>query len=153
MPIRPAGHADVPHIVALLNRMHDESPVVRAFQFDPDIAMETIDNVLDAESDDVFMWIYIDAGKVQGLILMEAAPALFGAYTIVAEHLVYASPEARGSFGMGRLLQTALRWAEGKGDVIRFEASSGIEQDDLAKATFEKLGLRPSGTLYGKEMV
>lgn len=153
MPIRPAGPADTQHIVELLNLMHDESPIVSQFSFDPIKAEDVIEDILEADHDDLFMWVYVNDGKLSGLIIMEAREALFGAYTVAAEHIVYAIPEARGSFGMGRLLQTALRWAEAKGDIVRFEASSGINDDQSANEAFRRMGLRPAGTLYGKELV
>ena len=153
MPIRPVGPADAPHLVDLLRQMHEESPVVSKFAFDAEGSYDVIEDLSQGEKDDLFFWIYIDGGEIAGVALLEASPSLFGFYTVVAEHLLYARPSARGSFGMGRLMQHALRWAENRGDVIRFEASSGIGDDQLAAQAFKRLGLRPSGTLYGKEMV
>jgi len=153
MPIRPVGPADATHLVALLRQMHEESPVVSKFQFDDEGTYDVIEELSQGEKDDLFFWIYIHDGEIAGVALLEATPSLFGFYTIVSEHILYAKASARGSFGMGRLLQHALRWAENRGDVIRFEASSGIQDDQLATQAFQRLGLSPCGTLYGKEMV
>ncbi len=147
--IRPATKEDIPALVLLGMRMHQESRY-RNFSFSADkcraLAEQLIDScfgvVLVAEHD----------GQIIGWMGGGIAEQWFSTDRMAFEYGVFIDAERRGATAGYRLVKAFIAWAKENGvREIRMGITTGIHEERTGEL-YQRLGLARTGLLYSMEV-
>jgi len=146
--IRDAAADDIPQVAQLIAAFYDDAPYEA-----PQINLKKTEYVLPfflGGKPNVFFKVIEVEGGLVGAVLAERTQDLWSDALKTMDHFIYVKPPWRGSLAAGRLIMQLRDWANEVPSVVRFEASSGLKDDELGRV-FMKSGWSYRGTLYGSE--
>ena len=153
MLCRAATTADVPQLVRLGQRMHDESKIYGHYPLNIEKGAYIFNSLLSTPNDDLwFDVIDRDDGDLRGMIIAERVEDLWTQATVTSDHLIFVDKEVRNSLIAGRFLLRLLHWADKVPGIVRITANAGLD-DVHAGKVFTKAGLGFRGTVHGKETI
>lgn len=145
MIIRTATTCDVPEILRIGRRLHDESEY-GVLRFDPKKTRAAISFMVQDDNHGTF--VAEDGHKLVGMICCECESPYFSSEKVAGEHMVYVVPESRGSVAFYRLVAMATEWAVSKGaKILYFRTSSGIEKEKVDNI-YRRLDFNMVGGIY-----
>ena len=149
--IRPAGHSDIPALIALGRQMHAESPRFARVKFDADKLCTQLVTMIES------VWCMIlvaeEEGQIVGTIGGGVTPYYFSNELHGYEHWVYVALSHRGSSVGARLVKEwdNLLVSEGiKESVLGISTEVDSER---TKQFYERLGYRLAGYIMVKSNV
>lgn len=144
--IRSATQDDVPVMLALGRRMHDESPTFSGLSFNADKLRAVIERVI--ESPDGFACVATDsAGVIVGGMLAMATPHWCSDDLVACDLALFIAPEHRGGMAAVRLLNAYADWAEDRSiRLVMFGVMTGIEPEKTEQLCL-RLGWRRGGVV------
>lgn len=147
--IRWAAEADIPQLVALGRRMHEESPRYAHRRYD-DAKVAAVAHKLITTPGAGCVLVAEKGGRIVGTIAGFANEHWFGPDKFVADLAVFLAPEWRGGSIFIKMLRRFEDWAQSVGAVeVVLGISTGINPEMLGPV-YERLGYRCFGTSYVK---
>jgi len=141
--------ADIPGIIHLAARMHEES-IYSAFDFNPQKVADRCWQIIESES--MIGMVATRYGKAIGMMGGYVVPYEYGEGLVASDILVYVSPEYRGSRAFIRMVRMYAEWAKSKGaSFIFLNQTSGISPD-LTSELYQRLGLVVCGSNHVMEV-
>lgn len=149
MIVRQLTEQDIPAVIHLGGRMHEESQY-SALTYSPEkVAKKCIRSLYDP---DMFALVAENEGEIVGMIGAIVGPYEFGDELIANDMLVYVSIEHRGSMAFIRMIKAYVFWAKEQGAALIFLAqTTGINQE-LVASLYQRLGFKPVGGQFCMEV-
>ncbi len=144
--IRTATLDDVPALVELGRRMHEESRTFRAMRFDAAKLAATVSSVV--ASPHGFARVVVDADDhVIGGMLAILAPHWFSPDLVSCDLALFMAPEHRGGMAAVRLLNIYRQWGIENGAALtKLEVLADIENEKIEQLC-SRLGWRRGGVV------
>ncbi|MBA5203088.1 GNAT family N-acetyltransferase [Pectobacterium aroidearum] len=147
--IRQATKEDIPELVLLGMRMHQESSY-RKLSFDAEKCAALADQLI-ASTYGAVLVAEID-GQIIGWMAGGIAPFWFSHDRMAFEYGVFIDAEYRGGSAGYRLVKEFVRWAKEHGAVeIRMGITTGVHEERTGEL-YQRLGLQRTGLLYSMEV-
>lgn len=148
--LRRATRDDVPAIVALGQRMHEESPRYSRYPYQPERIRRAIGLMLASPS--CFVLVAERDGAPAGFFGGMLSEHPFTGHFYAGDAAVYVAPEHRGTSILPRMLREFERWAD---DVGAEEVTLGVSTEVHTERTanlYARHGYRPSGATLTKDI-
>lgn len=143
--MRPANLLDLPGLLALGERMHQESPHFRRIAFCRERLHATLVSVL--ESPAGFLWVAERDGRIAGVMVAIAVQHWCSTDLVASELALFVEQKYRGTLIAARLIKQYLAWAEGLGcKLVTAGVSTGVNVEQTTRL-YEALGLKRFGTI------
>ncbi|GKV93527.1 GNAT family N-acetyltransferase [Pectobacterium aroidearum] len=143
--IRQATKEDIPALVLLGMRMHQESSY-RNLSFDVEKCAGLADQLIASEYGAVL--VAEKDGEIIGWMAGGIAPFWFSHDRMAFEYGVFIDADQRGGSAGYRLVKEFVRWAKERGVVeIRMGITTGVHEDRTGDL-YQRLGLQRTGSLY-----
>lgn len=150
MIVRSLQPSDVPAIIHLGARMHEESQY-SLLNFDPQRVADRCCQIIDSP-DTMIGLVAVSAGEIIGMMGGYLAPYDYGDELTASDILVYVKPEHRGSMAFIRLVKKYVTWAKERGAKLIFlSQTTGVNQD-LVCNLYTRLGFKPVGGIFSLEV-
>ncbi len=146
--IRQATLDDIPMLMEMGKRMHQESPRFRMMDFSEDKCRQLGEALIPSGS----IFIAEKEGEAVGMMIGFITEHYFGYDLMASDLAVYVVPEHRGGSLGVRLIKVFEQWAEDNGARV---ITLGISTEVEAKRTlgiYEKLGYATKGYITTKEI-
>lgn len=148
MKIRPFTHDDIPQLIALGRRAHEESEY-RGLVFDEDKCRALCEAAI--SSDAFIAMVAVTEETITGILLAAVADAYFSTDKTAGDLLVYVPPEHRGTRSFYMLAVAYVVQAREKGARLIFlRSSTGIETEKT-ESLYRRLGFKKMGGIYRME--
>ena len=145
--VRQGDMDDIPSLIALGRRMHEESPRFRNMDYSEQKCALLGQGLVNQGG----MFIAEVDNIPVGMVLGAVAPHFFGDDLMAYDFVVYVAPEHRGGSLVVRMLKKFESWAFSMGaKVVSFGVSTEIEADRTI-ALYQRLGYRVTGSIAVKE--
>lgn len=142
--IRPANAFDIPALLDLGERMHDESPRFSRLRFSRARLHDTLRMLVDAPLG--FVWVAEEDVLIGGMVAM-ASPHWASDDLVATDLALFIDPTRRGSLAPVRLVNRYRWWASEIGAVItQVGVTTGVHTEQTA-TLLERLGLKRCGIL------
>jgi GNAT superfamily N-acetyltransferase len=149
--IRPARQDDLPQLLELGRRMHQES-VYRDFEFCERRLTSYLAMVLDTPGR-YCLHVAEREGRIVGFLAGYLEPFLFGRETVAHDTAFFVDRSQRGTTTAKRLIDAFRGWARERGArELCLGVSSGIEPERVG-AFYERLGLSRAGAIYKQRLL
>jgi len=143
--IRAADLNDIPAMVELGRRMHDESPRFRGLAYSAKKVRELCKNLITLEGG--FAWVGVREGKVVAAMIGACGEHWMSTDKVASELALFVDRDARGAALAARLVTAFVSWAEIEGaKSISAGASTGIETERTAQF-YERFGFSRSNCI------
>lgn len=150
MIVREVTEKDIPQIIHLGGRMHEESQY-SALDFNPATVATMCYQIIDSE--DMVGFVAVSGKEVVGMMSADVAPYLYGHELIAKDMLLYVQPEHRGSMAFLEMIKEYENWAFIKGAKLVFlSQTSGIDVEKVNKL-YSRLGYDMVGGIHTKVMI
>lgn len=147
--IRHACPEDIPAIVELGSRMHQESKYA-ASPFCPEKCATLAADLIRSEAG--CLLACETNGKIIGFLAGGTGEQWFSQQRIAFEYALYIAPLHRGGSGGARLIKAFIQWAEKQGAaVITMGITTRIHQARTAEF-YLKMGFEEDGLLFSREI-
>lgn len=142
MIIRQLTPQDIPSVISLGGRMHEESQF-GALTYAPEkVAKKCARSVSDP---DMLALVAEKDGEIVGMFGAYVTPYEFGDERIAQDILVYVAPEHRGGMAFVRMIKAYVFWAKEKSAALVFLAQTTGVNQDLVANLYQRLGFTPVG--------
>lgn len=148
MKARKAQPEDIGTLIELLLLMREESPVYRPFTPEFGKAYKTLLTFI--LNPDVLVLILDDAS---GMFIGKVEPSLWFEESVAWEEILFVKKELRGNGGAQDMVEVFEHWAKERGVA---ETCLVLNTEVTFEKTFnfyERLGYKPSGAIFHKEVV
>ena len=143
--LRDATLDDIPDLILLGERMHNES-IYACLRYSPSKVAETFSRLIDSERG-LFL-VAERAGAIVGFVTASAGEPYFSDEIMVTEHLVYMTPENRGTITAVRLLMAFVQWAKRfEPKLITAGITTGVTMRESAEL-YQRIGFDLMGYVF-----
>lgn len=148
--IRSLQPSDVPAIIHLGARMHEESQY-SLLNFDPQCVAGRCYQIIDSPDTMIGLVVVDYTGHIIGMMGGYLAPYEYGDDLTASDILVYVEPEHRGGKAFFMMVKGYVSWARSKGAKLIFlNQSTGINPEATSHL-YQRLGFRPCGSNHCME--
>ena len=145
--IRQGDMDDIPSLILLGKRMHEESPRFRNMDYSEEKCVQLGQALVNQGG----MFIAECSGEAVGMVLGAVTSHFFGHDLMATDFVVYIAPEHRGGSLIVRMLKKYEAWAFSIGaKVISFGVSTEVAAERTGEL-YKRLGYRITGSIAVKE--
>ena len=147
MIVRELTAKDIPQVIHLGGRMHEESQY-SVLEFAPEAVAAVCYQIIDNE--DMLGLVAIEGQTVVGMFSARVSTYLYGGELIANDDLLYVSPEYRGSRAFYLLIKEYDNWAWLKGAKMTFLSQTSGVGVETVNNLYARLGFSQVGGIFAR---
>lgn len=150
MLVREVTEKDIPQIIHLGGRMHEESQY-NVLDYAPEKVANVCYQIID--NDNMLGLVVVHETKIVGMFSAYVDEFLYGSDLVAKDTLLYITPEHRGGMAFIKIMNEYQNWAFLNGAKMVFASqTSGIEVDKTSYL-YSRLGFERVGGTFAKVML